>query len=291
MPSPWPFLWYRYSSGKTLSALKVQKSPQRVQLKASIGLTCVSKTFPHVLITNVHSLQIEPTQNLIWHKCYQPLQRECARLLVPLNHLNHSDESPSHATIALIRKPSPFALLTHPEDPSKPHPRYRGPILFNPGGPGGSGVDFIHQAGDLLAQALGEEFDLIGFDPRGVGRSTPKVAFFDTSSKGEREVWSGPSVDIFRGEIKDMNFDIDGEKGQTIERAWARTVVMNKLAEERGGEWLGNVNTEQTAYDMLSIVKAYGREKLMYWGFSYGTVLGSTFAALFPVRFPVLCQS
>lgn len=64
--------------------------------------------------------------------------------------------------------------------------------------------------------------------------------------------------------------------------------MTNKLVGERGGEWLGNINTEQTAYDMLSIVKAYGREKLMYWGFSYGTVLGATFAALFPVGLVIL---
>lgn len=157
-------------------------------------------------------------------------------------------------------------------------PRYRGPILFNPGGPGGSGVDFINRLGDLLAQVVGEEFDVVGFDPRGIARSTPKVTFFG-AQEGEREVWTTNN----QGVIRSASDDLEGESGKSVEKTWAHAVVTNKLVEERGGDWLGNINTEQTAYDMLSIVKAYGREKLQYWGFSYGTILGSTFAALFPV--------
>lgn len=145
--------------------------------------------------------------------------------------------------------------------------------------------------GDLLAQVLGDEFDLVSFDPRGVRRSTPKVTFFGDAGRGEREAWTGSNIDILRGGGQAETRDSDGERGQSVERTWGRAVVANKLAGERGGEWLGNINTEQTAYDMLSIVKAYGREKLMYWGFSYGTVLGSTFAALFPVSVVVLPAS
>ncbi len=196
--------------------------------------------------------------------------------------MNQSVQSPAYASIALIRVPSSFSSLTHPDDLSKPDPRYRGPILFNPGGPAASGIGLINRMGDQFAQILGEGFDLVSFDPRGVARSTPKVTFFGGASNGERESWTGSNIDVLRGGVIVDNKGINGENGQSIERAWARTVVMNKLAGERGGEWLGNINTEQTAYDMLSIVKAHGREKLMYWGFSYGTALGSKFAALFP---------
>jgi pimeloyl-ACP methyl ester carboxylesterase len=135
--------------------------------------------------------------------------------------------------------------------------------------------------GDLLAQVVGEEFDVVGFDPRGVARSTPKVTFFEGQGlgAGEREVWAD-YLSVIRSGSDD---ELDGESGRSLEKTWARAVVMNKLVSERAGDWLGNINTEQTAYDMLSIVKAYGREKIQYWGFSYGTILGSTFAALFPV--------
>ncbi len=91
-----------------------------------------------------------------------------------------------------------LTLIPNPDDPLEPHPRYRGPILINPGGPGGSGVDTIIRAGDLLAEILSDEFDIVGFDPRGVARSTPKVMFFDNVGKGERETWAGTNVDVLR---------------------------------------------------------------------------------------------
>lgn len=142
----------------------------------------------------------------------------------------------------------------------------------------------INGVGDLLAQVVGDEFDIVSFDPRGVARSTPKVMFFDGVGRGEREVWGVDFLDVIRGGPGDKNGNVEGENGRSIERTWARAVVKNELAGERAGDWLGNINTEQTAHDMLSIVRAFGRKKLMYWGFSYGTILGSTFAALFPVR-------
>ncbi|KAJ3567549.1 hypothetical protein NP233_g6295 [Leucocoprinus birnbaumii] len=209
-------------------------------------------------------VDLKPSHDLVWHPCYKPLRRECARLLVPLNHLHHSDQSSGHAAIALIRIPSP---LLSPA--ARPHPRYCGPILFNPGGPGGSGVDFLNSTGDLLAQIIGDEFDLYHFTIP-VGR-------------GERELWMrNPGLSVIRGGVADPFRDIEGEGGSSLESEWAHVITSNVLAGERGGKWLGNVNTEQTAYDMLSIVNAYGKDKLMYWGFSYGTVLGSTFASLFP---------
>ncbi|KAF9449492.1 hypothetical protein P691DRAFT_727897 [Macrolepiota fuliginosa MF-IS2] len=218
-------------------------------------------------------IDIKPTQDLVWHRCYEPLERECARLSVPLNHLDQSSNNSRHGAIAIIRKPARF--------PSS-DPRYRGPILFNPGGPGGSGVVFLNTMGDLLDQALGPEFDIVSFDPRGIGLSTPKVNFYGGVNTGEREIWDRNLNKIIRGGPNEMFPDVEGDKGRGIEETWAHAIVRNKLAGENAGDWLGNVNTEQTAYDMLSIVKAFGREKLMYWGISYGSVLGSTFATLFP---------
>lgn len=216
-------------------------------------------------------LDVEPTRDLVWHPCYQPLRRECARLQVPLNHLNESADG--SAAIALMRIPA---------NVSSSSSHYRGPILFNPGGPGGSGVDLVIETGDILAQILGDEFDIVSFDPRGVSRSTPKIVFFDPPGHGEREVWAQGSTGVIRDGISDPFRNVSGERGSSLETVWVRAIAGNRQAEERGGQWLGNVNTEQTAHDMLSIINAYGTEKLMYWGYSYGTVLGSTFASLFP---------
>jgi hypothetical protein len=71
--------------------------------------------------------------------------------------LDYADPHGDSAAIALIRIPSPLAGT----------PAYRGPILFNPGGPGGSGVDLIRKAGLFFSVIVGPRFDLVGFDPRG----------------------------------------------------------------------------------------------------------------------------
>lgn len=95
-----------------------------------------------------------PSETLIWHPCYaSPIQ--CARLIVPLNY---SDPSGDKAAIAMARIPA--AVLPG-------SPQYRGPILVNPGGPGGSGVDLVLGAGALLSGIVGPNFDVLGFDPRG----------------------------------------------------------------------------------------------------------------------------
>lgn len=253
----------------TLSLLLLAEPTRAEDYEATgVGLQLEARNTSH----DFGWLDVKPTPDLVWHPCYQPLRRECARLLVPLNHLN--DSADGSAAIALIRIPANVSTSS---------PQYRGPILLNPGGPGGSGVDFINQAGDMLTEILGNEFDLVSFDPRGIHRSTPKILFFDPPGRGEREAWDGlDAFGVIRSGAGDLLRNVTGENGISLEFTWARAVASNRQAEERGGEWLGNMNTEQTAYDMLSIINAYGREKLMYWGISYGTVLGATFASLFP---------
>lgn len=71
--------------------------------------------------------------------------------------MNYSEPTGLSAVIALARKP---ANVTDPKD-------YRGPILFNPGGPGGSGVDFVLGRADQFSKLIGSQFDIVGFDPRG----------------------------------------------------------------------------------------------------------------------------
>ncbi|KAF4622312.1 hypothetical protein D9613_009057 [Agrocybe pediades] len=199
--------------------------------------------------------KLSPSKELKWTDCYT--RRQCARLIVPLNH---SEPDGAEATIALIRKPAAVPITS---------PSYRGPILFNPGGPGGSGVDLIQIAGDLFGAIVGPNFDVVGFDPRGISRSTPRASFFKTDV--ERSLFGVVPILPF------ANNSVEG-----IARSWARGRIIGRLAAEADDGYLRHINTDQTAHDMLRIVEAHGRSKIQYWGFSYGSVLGASFAAMFP---------
>ncbi|KAF5311061.1 hypothetical protein D9619_008145 [Psilocybe cf. subviscida] len=199
---------------------------------------------------------IPTTKELKWRACYDS-GLQCARLEVPLNY---SDPDGRKASIALVRKPA---------DVPTESGFYRGPVLFNPGGPGGSGVDMVKGRAEQFSKILGPQFDIVGFDPRGIARSTPAASFFDTKAK--RAVWSNA-----------QGVGLANNSDEGVARTWARAFVVNTLAAETDDGYLRHINTENTARDMLSIVEAHGRAKIQYWGFSYGSVLGATFASLFP---------
>ncbi|EFI27616.1 hypothetical protein CC1G_14542 [Coprinopsis cinerea okayama7 len=201
---------------------------------------------------------IIPSKDLLWHDCYPGLQ--CARLEVPLDY---SDPEGAQAAIAIARRRAWLPPTSR---------FYRGPILLNPGGPGGSGVDFLRILGQALSIVIGPQFDIVAFDPRGVARSTPRASFFSTDA--ERAFFTDSRL----GHAAIKNDTIEG-----IARTWAAGHVIGKLAAAHNeDDYLQHINTPNTARDMLRIAEKYGREKLQYWGFSYGSVLGATFATMFP---------
>nr|WP_157554087.1 alpha/beta hydrolase [Herbidospora sakaeratensis] len=186
-----------------------------------------------------------PDQALSWTPCHEGLQ--CATLAVPLDY-----DQPDGEKIEIA-----VAKLPATGDPI-------GSLLINPGGPGGSGIDYVRDS--PVSATLRQRFDLVGFDPRGVGESTPLRCL------SEADVESYLSLD--------MTPDTPEEKAAMVAGA-------KKFAEgcqKNSGSLLAHVGTADAARDMDALREALGDEKLTYLGKSYGTYLGAVYAQLFPDR-------
>lgn len=180
---------------------------------------------------------------------------ECATLPVPLDH---TDPGGATIDIALVRVPALDAGDR------------KGSILFNPGGPGASGVELIVNAGTYFQEIIGddvaEQFDLVGFDPRGVGRSAP-IDCVDDAWLDEH---------LYLDDTPDT-----AEEEQLLDEA---DTELTEACRDQYGDQLGLFSTEATARDMDLIRAAVGDEQLTYYGASYGTYLGAVYATLFPER-------
>ena len=141
---------------------------------------------------------------------------------------------------------------------------YQGPMLLNPGGPGGSGLIYA-TFGDLVPDGAGDGYDWVGFDPRGVGSSEPSLS----------------CVPDHDGYNRPYYVPISGE----LEQTWlTRSANYAQACGANGGPLLDHLTTIESAYDMESIRRALGAEKINYYGFSYGTYLGQVYGTMFPDR-------
>ncbi|GCD19826.1 alpha/beta hydrolase [Cellulomonas algicola] len=186
-------------------------------------------------------------QQLEWTTC---AQGECATATVPLDY---ADPSGATIGIALARRPATGGSAV-------------ASLLVNPGGPGVSGVDFLDQAASMISEDVLRQLDLVAFDPRGVQRSSPitcmdgtdldKVVAFDADYSTDAGIQE--AIDVFRG--------------------------VGEACQERSGQTLAHVDTVSAARDLDVLRAALGDDALSYLGYSYGTQLGATYAALFPLR-------
>jgi pimeloyl-ACP methyl ester carboxylesterase len=183
-------------------------------------------------------------QKPAWQPCKADApDHECATVHVPLDYRRPAEAA---ITVAISR-----IRATAPE-------RRRGILLFNPGGPGAEGIDWPVLMRGKLPEDVTEQYDLIGFDPRGVGASSPV---------------SCPAFPSGRTVARPETFDLDLAEA----REYAEKCAQSHPT-------IPHVTTRNTARDMDLIRAVLGERKLSYFGLSYGTYLGAVYTQLFPHR-------
>ena len=192
------------------------------------------------------------SQKPMWSDCEgSNTSARCGDIQVPLNW-----EKPAEGTIKIAVAINPAA---NPE--TAPY------LLMNPGGPGASGRDWVTEHIDSLGtEKLRSHYNIVGFDPRGVGASTA-IKCYETKELKDF---------LYNASPYDTGSSADLEYSKKIITAFGAACLKNT------GALLGHVDTSSAAKDMDIIRAVLGEKKLNYLGFSYGTLLGSTYAAYFP---------
>jgi pimeloyl-ACP methyl ester carboxylesterase len=187
-----------------------------------------------------------PEASLTWRECGDSFQ--CATLPVPLDY-----DRPDGAVVdlAVIRRPAAG-------------PRRIGTLVVNPGGPGASAVAYLRAIADLLPRRIRQRFDLVSFDPRGTGESSPVVC--------------DSNIDP----LLDANFSPRDETERAALVNAFRSLVDS--CARASGSVLPHVSTVNAARDFDELRAALGDETISFVGGSYGTYLGTVYASMFPER-------
>ncbi|AGL16870.1 alpha/beta hydrolase [Actinoplanes sp. N902-109] len=193
-----------------------------------------------------------PAPVLAWYNCGGKAQ--CATAALPLDY---DDPAGPAVQIAVTRLKA-----------RKPAARI-GSLFVNPGGPGGSGTEMAADAANFLSDSVLDRFDIVGFDPRGVGASTELTCFTSTRSQT----------------IALAKMSVAFPYGQTEQAAYIKSAqTVGKACSTTGAALAGAMSTAEAARDMDVLRRAVGDPKLTYLGFSYGSALGQYYANMFPDR-------
>lgn len=191
---------------------------------------------------------------------------ECGTLYTPLDYTNSTD--PRLAEIAIVRYKA-GAGKTNRED-------VLGSLIMNPGGPGESGHVQIMERSSKTDEVLEGKYDLVSFDTRGVGYTWPKVQCFDNATQYQ-----------FHKNVVSA-YGYPGQHGPDVQEhelgyiIATHQLLADKCKTHPDSELFEYMSTMFIIRDMKLLHEALGDEKLNYWGFSYGTVIGATYAATFP---------
>ncbi|MFC5220784.1 alpha/beta hydrolase [Streptomyces coerulescens] len=218
-------------------------------LAASVVATLVPVLAPATASAAADPLGQYLRQNPSWHRCDRemPANFQCATIKVPLDY-RRPDGKKLDLAISRIK--------------TSTSAERRGVLLLNPGGPGGPGLDMPLMMATELPKSVKAKYDLIGFDPRGIGTSSP--------------VGCGLTEDDQQWEqgYTDKTFAEDVKR--------ARTVA--EKCEAKQGDKLRHITSRNTVRDMDVIRAVLGEKKISYLGYSYGTYLGALYTQMFPRR-------
>ncbi len=195
---------------------------------------------------------------LQWHPCPAAAagepdanQLQCAQLSVPLSY---ADPGGRHISLGLSEIPA-----------TAPVSQQQGVLLVNPGGPGASGLSLAADVAAGLSPEVSADYDIVGFDTRGVGSSRPALSC-------DPAFFSRPRPDYVPASKTAEQVLVD------------RARQYAAACQSRFGWLLPYMTSENMARDMDSIRVALGQQKISYYGVSYGTYLGQVYATLFPQR-------
>lgn len=222
-------------------------------LTMSSGLIAAAVPILHGSTYDFMSIASSPELN--WIPCYGNPKLTCSLLQV---HLDYTNINAGTVNIAYVKYTSTNQSTQD--------------IIYNPGGPGGSGVNSVVEAGETILRKLSSQFNLIGFDPRGVGHSGPNLTCSPNKSK------------VRRGhKLSERTIPLEDFLGIK-----AGLESCSRFNLHTNAKYAGTVANSQDIAHLLDLNQAqkgvHGKPQLWYYGQSYGTVLGQTFAALYPDR-------
>ncbi|MEI6220948.1 MAG: alpha/beta hydrolase [Actinomycetes bacterium] len=218
----------------------------RIAICAAFSLALSSFISP-TFASQTWTLATLQSQTLNWAPCNGGFQ--CAQFHVPVDY-SHIDNNT-------------FTLQVIKHSANTPAKRL-GSLIMNPGGPGGSGIQYVEAADSIVSTSIENVYDLIGFDPRGVNLSQPIRCLTD------------PQEDYFLGGDGSVQTPADLASAINSSKLMASACAMS------AGNRLGHYSTLETARDMELLRILLKEPKLNYIGKSYGTFLGTLYAALYP---------
>ncbi len=195
-----------------------------------------------------------PAPQLDWKPCVKGSPFDCATAKVPLDY---DDAGGRTIELAVVKRKATGSG------------QRIGTLFFNPGGPGGPGTVQMPQNYESFPREVRERFDIVSWDPRGIGNSTAVNCF---ASPEEAADWAAS---------KAAGFPVGEKERAAFAAAYAE---LGRRCEQRAPELLRHVSTAENARDLDQLRKAVGEQQLTYYGISYGTYLGATYANLFPGR-------